>query len=414
MNTKTIKINNINLHITKTSKFLTTYISVAFTNKYNKDEYNKKKFLIDLLLESTKKYNNSIKLEIEKQNSYVDYLNCISNVFGNYTMNRIYCNFLNNKYSEKDNDIRCLNLIKEIILNPDINNNEFNKESFNNVYNNNRINILSNDDKADEIALKTCLSETDNNNTIMSWYPDIKDVENIKNKDLVTCYNNMINNDRIDIFVIGMFDEEKYIKFFNDFNIGSNLEVKDLYYKYNNIKDENNIVMKVDKRFKQANLVITYKVGDINDYERYYIVPMFNSIFGKSSSCRLFMNVREKHSLAYRIGSSYINTNSILIVSAGIDHNNYDKAVSLIKNNFKNMNKITDKEFEKAKAAISLPYKVFYEDQYSISNNSYYVKVLNEDDNMEALKKIKKIKKEEVEKILNKIKINTILLLYGE
>lgn len=54
-------------------------------------------------------------------------------------------------------------------------------------------------------------------------------------------------------------------------------------------------------------------------------VPMqvFNTVFGGGMTSKLFMNVREKMSLCYDIGSSYQGTKGILTVGAGMDH---DKA----------------------------------------------------------------------------------------
>lgn len=52
-------------------------------------------------------------------------------------------------------------------------------------------------------------------------------------------------------------------------------------------------------------------------------VPMqlANAVFGGGPTCKLFMNVRERMSLCYDIGSSYYGAKGILIVSAGIDCN---------------------------------------------------------------------------------------------
>lgn len=46
---------------------------------------------------------------------------------------------------------------------------------------------------------------------------------------------------------------------------------------------------------------------------------VFNSIFGAGMTSKLFMNIREKQSLCYAIGSGYYGAKGILTVSAGID-----------------------------------------------------------------------------------------------
>jgi len=53
-------------------------------------------------------------------------------------------------------------------------------------------------------------------------------------------------------------------------------------------------------------------------------MQMFNTIFGSGMTSKLFMNIREKMSLCYSIGSGYYGTKGIVTVSAGID---FDKEV---------------------------------------------------------------------------------------
>lgn len=48
-------------------------------------------------------------------------------------------------------------------------------------------------------------------------------------------------------------------------------------------------------------------------------MQVFNTVFGAGMTCKLFMQIREKMSLCYDIGSGYHGSKGILTVSAGID-----------------------------------------------------------------------------------------------
>ena len=48
-------------------------------------------------------------------------------------------------------------------------------------------------------------------------------------------------------------------------------------------------------------------------------MQVFNCIFGAGMTSKLFMNIREKMSLCYSIGSGYYGGKGLLTVSAGID-----------------------------------------------------------------------------------------------
>ena len=48
-------------------------------------------------------------------------------------------------------------------------------------------------------------------------------------------------------------------------------------------------------------------------------IYVFNCVFGGGTTSKLFMNIREKQSLCYSIGSNYYGSKGIVTVSAGID-----------------------------------------------------------------------------------------------
>lgn len=55
----------------------------------------------------------------------------------------------------------------------------------------------------------------------------------------------------------------------------------------------------------QGKLVLGLDILNINEEEK-YAVSIYNIILGGSANSKLFQNVREKASLAYTAGSSYL------------------------------------------------------------------------------------------------------------
>ncbi|MBQ3504460.1 MAG: insulinase family protein [Oscillospiraceae bacterium] len=72
----------------------------------------------------------------------------------------------------------------------------------------------------------------------------------------------------------------------------------------------------------QGKLCIGYTTSITNRDPEFPAMQVMNTIFGAGMTSKLFMNVREKLSLCYSVGSSYFGTKGIVTVSAGID---YDK-----------------------------------------------------------------------------------------
>jgi len=69
----------------------------------------------------------------------------------------------------------------------------------------------------------------------------------------------------------------------------------------------------------QGKLCMGYVTPVTNRDEGFVATQVMNTIFGAGMTSKLFMNIREKMSLCYAIGSGYYGTKGIVTVSAGID-----------------------------------------------------------------------------------------------
>ena len=69
----------------------------------------------------------------------------------------------------------------------------------------------------------------------------------------------------------------------------------------------------------QGKLCMGFTTPITNRTADFPAMQMLNTIFGSGMTSKLFMNIREKMSLCYSIGSGYYGTKGIVTVSAGID-----------------------------------------------------------------------------------------------
>ena len=69
----------------------------------------------------------------------------------------------------------------------------------------------------------------------------------------------------------------------------------------------------------QGKLCMGFVTPIINRGKDFAAMQLLNVIYGSGMTSKLFVNVREKMSLCYSIGSGYYGTKGILVVSAGID-----------------------------------------------------------------------------------------------
>jgi predicted Zn-dependent peptidase len=83
-------------------------------------------------------------------------------------------------------------------------------------------------------------------------------------------------------------------------------------------------------RFLQASVMIGYRTPICFDDPLYYAMILADSILGGSQSSLLFEQVREVHSLAYSVYSTYQGAKGVMVIHAGVDHAAVHQATQLM------------------------------------------------------------------------------------
>lgn len=405
------------LHMIKTNKFKTINVKIVFSRPIKKEEITIRNFLSDMLVYSTKEYDTNKKLSIKMQDLYAMNIFSSSYRLGNLYNTDINAIFLKEKYTEEGMFEKSLELLKEVIFNPNVKNKMFDNTSFNIVKDIVLSQIKSLRENLRKYSLIKML-ETMGKNEVFSYraFGYIDDLENITRDNLYEYYLEFINKSKVDIYILGDIDFEKTKK------IISNL------FKFNTIKMKNQNILiehkKIRKSIKeekeelnisQSKLSIGCKIKDINSFERNYVLPIYSMILGGGSSSKLFTNVREKNSLCYYISASGNKLDNILFITSGISCSNYKKCIRLIKEELKNMQKgkFSEEDIEKAKIQYITMLDELWEDPLQIISFYYSMEILNKDSYEERKKNINLVKYDDIKKISNNIFVDTIFLLKG-
>ncbi|NLY80593.1 MAG: insulinase family protein [Lysinibacillus sp.] len=178
-------------------------------------------------------------------------------------------------------------------------------------------------------------------------------VRKITPESLTEAYHSMINNDKIDIYVAGDIDvaemEEKMKMAF---------QFKDRTPQKQGLSEESKAEKEYTKEYqdmKQGKLHMGFstpvKFGD-PDFPK---MQIFNGVFGGYAHSKLFMNVRERESLAYYASSSYSPHYGLLYVVSGIEPSNEKKAIDIIFEQLEEMKNgnISDLELNQTKAMLT-------------------------------------------------------------
>jgi len=416
MNTKIIKKNNYNLYMTNTEKFKSTVIKASFKNITNEKTATYIMFLAKILLESSKNYPNKRELILRARELYGSSFSITNPTIGNVINFNFQIEFLNKEYLKENIFGEIINFLKEIIFNPNVKNNAFDIKSFEKVKRKMIENYKSQTENKDIYSnIKFLKAVEENNPMSINPYGNIKILEKITPQNLYEFYNNIIKSNPLDIFVVGKIDFIKIESVISNlFKEKKSDEKIELYAPVSKLKKKPLEIIE-EINFEQSVLNIGLKIENITEFEKEYVIRCYNYIIGYSSNSKLFKNIREKYSLCYFISSYYRKFNNLFVINAGIDKNNYENVLNLIKielENMKNGNFDMD-DIKDSKTNIINFYDSITESHaglISINSLERYKKI----DSIEKKKEnIEKITKEDIINLAKKINIDTIYLLKG-
>lgn len=408
------KHNNINYKLINTNKYKMVTGIVSMARPLKKEDYTYYSLLNRLIGSSSKNYSS--KKEIA--NKMFELYDCSVYMTTNYsyksanscfifqTISKEYCN---DKLIVK----KCINLLKEIMFNPLIEDNKFNLKNFNEevkALENDIKNIYNNKKK---YAYKKLLEGIEPNSLIScSMLGDIDVLKTITPEKLYNFYQQVLNESMINVGVIGNITKEEVISYFDDFNLFSKCYNMQLYPKTVNFKDKT-LILTEKQDIVQTKLLMGFRY-DI-DYQSEYYIPLiiFNAMFGGMFGSSLFMNIRERLSLTYDINSELIINKKILLVSCGIDEKNIEIVSDLVIKELENykQGKIDENLFVIAKDFLINDLLEMQDSQYSILSFELDNLISKRPSLDELLNQINTSKIEDIIEVSKMIKLDTIFSL---
>ncbi|EEL49760.1 MULTISPECIES: EF-P 5-aminopentanol modification-associated protein YfmF [Bacillus cereus group] len=239
-------------------------------------------------------------------------------------------------------------------------------------------------------------------------------VDSITNETLYRYYQKVLAEDEMDLYIIGDVAEDAIDLVGKYFSIPPRTvkEKNVILHKRNN--EEQEIVEK--QELKQSKLNIGYRTFITYRDEDYFALQLFNGLFGGFSHSKLFVNVREKNSLAYYAASRFESHKGLLFVMSGIEAKNYEKAVEIIKEQMKAMQNgdFSEEEIHQTKSVIQNQILEAIDTPRGFVEMLYHGVIAERTRPVEEwLTGIERVTKEEIIKVANNIELDTIYFLHG-
>lgn len=321
----------VELDVIKTNQFKTNHVLINFSTNQNAKTITSRSLLANLLETSTHKYPTQTALARQLSALFGAYAGAGVGRVGNLHTIKFRASFINDRYAQTDLLDSVLDVLKEMIYNPLIDNRSFDLPTFNLQKANlqSAINSLTDDKQFYALQQLKQAYFADNSSQIVPSFGQVTDLASISAESLVQTYHEMVNNDQINIVVLGDVDEAKVVKLLEAFPF-TDRETLEVPVRYTQSIREKVIERTEHQELNQSKLNLAYQLPVYYHDDHYMTSLVMNGIFGSLPLSKLFVNVREKASLAYYANSQHSAFNGLLSVQTGIDGRNREQAQKLI------------------------------------------------------------------------------------
>lgn len=409
----------VNLHVLQTKQYKTVRIFVRFTTRLAKETLTKRSLLSSLLETNSLNYPVQTQLSAKLADLYGASFGLSVRKKGNLHWLNAGISFVNGKYVN-DSEIfnEAVDFLKEVLFYPNIKEQKFDQLTFDLEKNNLKLYLESlNEDKQTmaSLALQELYFEQSDAQKIPS-FGTIEDLEELSAESLATYYQEMIENDQVDIFVVGDVSEEEVKVALEKLPFtGRTYAHPEIYYtqpKVNIIKER-----QIQEPVVQAKLNLAYQTDIYYDQPERFSLMVFNGLFGGFPHSKLFMNVREKESLAYYASSSVDTFRGFMSVQTGIDGKNRNQVLRLIHEQLESLRygEVTELELAQTKAMLRNQYLLSLDAPQATIETAYLDNWLPEtqltDD--EWLSRMENVTIHDIQNVAQKIELQAIFFLDG-
>ena len=415
----------ITVHNINTDKFKTNLVAIFLTIPISRENVTFNSVLSSVLRRGSKNMPSQEEISKQMEEMYgASFDNGVDKIGDNQIL-KFYLESINDEFLPQDieNMLKeSIQKLTEIVFNPFLENDKFKEEYVNQEKEamTQRINAKS-DNKAVYARVRCieCMYKDDPAGLYKYGY--IEDMDKINNQNLYEYYKKLINICKIDIFVSGKNELEEILKILKEEENIQKLQPREPNYIINDItvkKGQEEQSVEEKQNVNQGKIVIgcdiLFDENDLKDENLRYEALLYNGLLGGSANSKLFQNIREKASLAYTASSSYVRFKSNIFINAGIEIDNYDKAIKIIKEQLEALKngEFTDEEIENEKKSIISGINLIDDEQDSGIIYFYGQEITGSNVELEDYKnRITNVTRDQIINIASKVKINTIYFL---
>ena len=233
-------------------------------------------------------------------------------------------------------------------------------------------------------------------------------------------YQKLLSSAQIEVYYSGSADPERVREImervFSTLPVSQEREEPECEVRIHAEQEPNVIEEVMD--VNQGKLAMGWRTGGITVWEEECpALVLCSAVFGGTSMSKLFMNVRERLSLCYYASSALEKQKGLMIVSSGIEFQNYETAKREILAQLEDVKagKITDDELEGARRILINQYRSIEDEQGRMEE--YWLGQAaagTEDDPGTLAARLETVTGEQIAQVARKLELDTVYFLKGK
>lgn len=345
----------VNVHVNETTQFKTINFSLKFKDKLTKEKASARSILANVLQHSNEVYPSHTALRMVLDDLYGTSLYIDSSKRGNEHIVTLNVETVNDQYLSEEGVLeKVLNLMYIVLFKPNLENGLFKETIFNREKEAVKQRIESIFDEktryAQQRMLELALPE---HPASIPANGTLEEVERVTNEKLFEEYQALIHDNEIEIYAVGDIQAETISAYLKEYFKFEDRETSVDAPSVELVQPAQSRVVEFED-MKQGKLHMTFYTPITFRDEKFPVMQLMNGVLGGYAHSKLFVNIREKESMAYYVSSSYASQFGLMFVLAGIDSKLEEKAVKLVLEQLEEVKKgnITDTELDQTKALL--------------------------------------------------------------
>ena len=414
-----LNINGFKIYLMPDNRLKTAAITVYINLPLREETASENALLPAVLMRGCRKFPETRDLNI-----YMEQLfgaNISSRVEKQGSQQRITLRFktISDKFAEGSNPfVKVIYLLGEILFNPLIEDGGFRK-SYTDREKEVQIQYIEGlmNDKRTYSNIRLIEEMCKNEEFSVSACGTKEQILKIDEKSLYKRYLEALKEANISIYVTDNFEENTVKSELKEILKDKNVQRSEM--KYPEIVETPSLVKFVqdEENVTQGKLSMGFRTNIVRNSPDYYAMAVFNKIYGGSVYSKLFLNVREKLSLAYYASSSYNSLKGLVTVASGIEFENFEKAKDEILLQLDEMKKgnFEDSTIDSAKIDIKDSYKGISDFGEALSEFYSFLEIAGVFETPEdVVEKVNAVTRDDIIRVAKTVELDTVYFLSGK